>query len=209
MPEKRRGGRTVEELLRELEADPQFVRRQEEREAERRQLERQLRDAEAPLLHDLADVGVDVDSRVGPLVNTSTPYPDALPVLLDHLGRDYPDRVREGMARALAVRGDAAFAWATLLRLYRQEPAGTDAKDGLAVALPAVAAGSELNELIELAADARHGESRILLIGGISRLRSAEAREALDRLADDPVVGSRSTTPPQAPQALAGRRAGA
>jgi hypothetical protein len=189
MPEKRRGGTTVEELLRELEADPEFVRREEEREAERRQLERQLRDAEAPLLRDLADVGVDVDSAWD-LVNTSTPYPDALPVLLDHLGRDYPDRVREGMARALAVRGDAAFAWATLLRLYRQEPAGTDAKDGLAVALAAVAAGSELNELTELAADARHGESRILLISGISRLRSTEAREALDRLADDPVVGT-------------------
>jgi len=189
MPEKRRGGRTAEEFLRELAADPQFVRRQEEREAERRQLERQLRDAEAPLLRDLADVGVDVESAWD-LVNTSTPYPDALPVLLDHLGRDYPDPVREGIARALAVRGDAAFAWATLLRLYRQEPAGTDAKDGLAVALAAVATGRELNELIELAADARHGESRILVIGGISRLRSAEARQALDRLADDPVVGT-------------------
>jgi len=127
------------------------------------------------------------------LVNTAKPYPDALPVLLQHLQRPYPDRVREGLARALAVRSAAAFAWETLVRLYREESAGTDAKDGLAVALAAIATSAELDELLELVRNARHGQSRILLISGIARSRSDKARKALAGLADDPVVGTEVT----------------
>jgi hypothetical protein len=66
------------------------------------------------------------------------PYTEALPILLEQLKRPYPDRVREGIARALAVPG-VCFGWETLMWLYRQEPSGTDAKSGLAVALGAAA----------------------------------------------------------------------
>lgn len=97
-------------------------------------------------------------------VNTSTPYPAALPILLEHLERPYPDRVREGIARALAVH-DAKFGWGTLVRLYRQEAPGTDAKDGLAVALAAASDDEVVDEVISLARDSAHGESRLLLSG--------------------------------------------
>ena len=189
MSRKRRGAVTAEELLRELEADPQFTRRQAEQEAERREVERKLREAEAPLIDDLARAGFAVDSAWD-LVNRSEPYPEALPILLRHLQLPYPDRVREGIARALAVRGDAAFAWETLVELYQDEPPETDAKDGLAVALAAGATTAVLDDLVELVADPRHGQSRILLIKGISRSRSDKAHEALARLAHDPVVGT-------------------
>lgn len=112
------------------------------------------RRAETPLAQELRAAGLAVESAWD-LVNTSAPCPAALPVLLIHLSRPYPDRVREGIARALAVR-DARFAWETLVRLYRDEPAGTDAKDGLAVALAAVSD----DEVVALARDAVHGDSR-------------------------------------------------
>jgi hypothetical protein len=186
---KRRGAMTAEELLREFEADPEFTRVQAGQDAARRDAERTLRAAEAPLVDDLARAGFAVDSAWD-LVNTSDPYPEALPILLRHLQLPYPDRVREGIARALAVRGDAAFAWDTLVDLYRDEPAGTDAKDGLAVALAAGGSTAVLDDLIELLADPRHGQSRILLIKGISRSRSDKARKTLARLVHDPVVGT-------------------
>jgi hypothetical protein len=136
----------AEELLRELEGDLEWVAAREREERERQARVATWREAEKPLARELRAVGYEVDTAWD-LVNTSEPYPDALPILLEHLGKPYPDRVREGIARALAVRGDARFAWPTLVRLYRDEPPGTDAKDGLAVALAAISDRSTLGGL--------------------------------------------------------------
>jgi len=120
-----------------LEAAPEWVAARNARDAEDARRLAEWRAAEAPLVAELRDAGFDVESAWD-LVNTAEPYPAALPILLKHLSRPYPDRVREGIARALAVRGDAAFAWDELCQLYDQEPAGTDAKEGIAVALAAI-----------------------------------------------------------------------
>ena len=90
-----------------LEADPEYVARGDKEEQERQRQVAQWRRAEAPLVEELRESGFEVDSAWD-LVNTSTPYPRALPILVKHLERPYPDRVREGIARALAV-GDAQF----------------------------------------------------------------------------------------------------
>lgn len=131
--------------------------------------------------------GFEVDSAWD-LVNTSTPYPAALPILLEHVERPYPDRVREGIARALAVR-DARVGWGTLVRLYRQEEAGTDAKDGLAVALAAASDDEVVDDVISLVGDSTHGEGRLLLLRGLKRSRAPQARAALEEFAEDPVLG--------------------
>ena len=108
------------------------------REDELRRREAAWREAEAPLVAELRAAGLSVDSAWD-LVNTTAPYPAVLPILLEHLGRPYPDRVREGIARALAVP-ESSFGADTLLDLYRREPAETDAKQGLAVASATAAA---------------------------------------------------------------------
>lgn len=164
-----------------------MVEAHERRREELARKEAEWRRAEAPLVEELRTAGFEVES-VWDLVNTSTPYPTALPILLQHLGRPYPDRVREGIARALAVR-DAKVGWATLVRLYCQEPAGTDAKDGLAVALAAASNDEVVDELIALARDPTHGESRILLLHGLKRSRTPQAHAALAELSGDPVLG--------------------
>lgn len=182
-----RGSISATDLMAELEADPEYVARRERRDAELRRMEEESRRAQAPLIEELRAAGFEVDSAWD-LVNTSTPYPAALPILLEHLQRPYPDRVREGIARALAVR-DAKFAWERLVRLYREEPTGTDAKDGLAVALAAASDDEVVDDVISLAEDVEHGESRLLLLRRLKRSRSAEARAALERFTDDSVLG--------------------
>jgi hypothetical protein len=184
----RRGPIRADELQRELEIDPAWVAAREREESERQARMAAWRKAEEPLVQELQRAGYSVESAWD-LVNTATPYPDALPVLLRHLDRPYPDRVREGIARALAVRGDAQFAWPRLVELYEREPPGTNAKDGLAVALAAISDRSTLDELIALAENQRHGESRVLLIRGLTRSRQASARAAVERLQSDPDVG--------------------
>ena len=171
----------------ELEADPEYVARQHQREAELQRKAATWRQAEAPLVEELRAAGCEVESAWD-LVNTSTPYPAALPILLEHLDRSYPDRVREGIARALAVR-DAKFAWEPLTRLYREELTGSNTKNGLAVALAAISHDDVVDDLISLARDVAHGGSRILLLHGLRRSGAPQARAALARFSEDPVLG--------------------
>jgi hypothetical protein len=88
----------------ELEADPAWVADRDARDEARAKQAAEWRRAEAPLLPDLAAVGFRVNS-VRDLVNTAGPYPEALPMLLSHLQRSYPVQIREGIARALAMKG--------------------------------------------------------------------------------------------------------
>jgi hypothetical protein len=187
---KRRKSMTLAEhdaLLKSQGRYDEMVDAQRQREAELQRKAAEWRAAEAPLIAELRAAGFEVDSAWD-LVNTSTPYPAALPILLEHLGRPYPDRVREGIARALAVR-DAKFGWETLVRLYRDEPAGSDAKDGLAVALAAISDDDVDDELISLAREAAHGESRVLLLQRLKRSRAPQAHAALEEFAEDPLLG--------------------
>jgi len=179
---------TAEELMRELEADPDWRAARERGDRERARREEEWSWAEAPLVEELRRLGY-VVSTAWDLVNTGKPYADALPVLLAHVARPYPDRVREGIARALAVP-PAKFGWPKLLDLYRREPAGTDAKDGLAVALAAIADRELMDDVVALARDRRHGASRILLLGALARSRQPQARAALTELAGDPQLAS-------------------
>lgn len=83
----------------ELNAKPQHVARQA-REVEAAAIrDAELRRAQAPLIEALQKMGV-VES-VWNLVNTREAYPQALPVLLEHVQRPYPDVVREGCTLAL------------------------------------------------------------------------------------------------------------
>jgi hypothetical protein len=86
----------------DLEGDPGFIARRDERDRERQRKAIEWRQAEAPLVEELRAAGFKVDSAWD-LVNTAVPYAEALPILLAHVQRPYPDRVREGIARALAV----------------------------------------------------------------------------------------------------------
>ena len=94
--------KSADELMSELNADPTFRARRREREEQRRNLEAELKRAEAPLVDALRTAGFEVHS-VWELASSCRAYSEAIPILISHLDRPYPDRVREGIARALAV----------------------------------------------------------------------------------------------------------
>jgi hypothetical protein len=182
---KKRKWKTAAEAMAEFEKDPAFVERRRQREEQRRRAEEADAHAEAPVVEELRNAGVPI-ATVWDLVNTVNPYTQSLPILLDHLQRPYPDAVREGIGRAMAVPG-AKFAWPMLVKLYRQEHPGR-AKDGLAVAIANVVDDETLEELIALAGDAQHGESRLLLLNALERSRLPQARKALMDLSGDPAL---------------------
>jgi hypothetical protein len=176
---------TAKQLMDRLQSDPEWVRRHEERERTFRRKHDENMRAEAPLVEELRAAGVPANS-VWDLVNTRNVYPQSLPILLDHLQRPYPDAVRDGIARALAVPS-ARFAWATLVGLYQQE-SGKRTKCGLAVALSNIADDAVIDELVALAHDPQHGLSRVLLLDALRRSRLPQARRALMEFRTDPLL---------------------
>jgi hypothetical protein len=62
------------------------------------------------------------------------------------------------------------------------------AKDGLACALTATVTEAVMDEMVALAKDRSNGDSRLLLLRGLKKSKSAIARQALEELASDPAL---------------------
>lgn len=167
-----------------LEADPEWVAAQAAREVKRLEVEAESRRVQRPLLEELHAAGYAVDN-VWDLVNTTADYADAVPILIHHLGRPYPDKEREGIARALAIRQSKSV-WEQLLRLYRAEAGPTQAKDGLAVAITAAADAEVIADVIDLIRDPTQGPSRIFFLRALKRSRDPAADQTISDLASDP-----------------------
>jgi len=111
---------TAAEALALLRQDPEWVRDMEERESKRQAEEARLRTLEGPIIADLANVGVRVDS-IWDLVNSSASYAQAIPVLIKHLARPYDPKIRNGLARAITVREAKGMAGQAVLEQLRLE----------------------------------------------------------------------------------------
>lgn len=181
---------TAAELATKLQSDPRFVAQEKDREQELNERAAQFNADEERLVLELRNAGYGVKS-VWDLVNTVQKYESAIPILLRHLKLPHLDRTKEGIARALAVP-EARKDWRILADEYRksastqEDAARLGAKDGLAVALSAIADDTTINELLELAKDRRNGASRILLLSAIRKSKSELAANTLDELAADP-----------------------
>lgn len=187
MAKLRKGPINAAEAMAILNADPEYQAMWRTRDARLQQELQERARIEQPLVDDLNAAGFFVKS-VWDLVNTSSPYPRALPILLDHLQRDYPEEVLNGIARAMAVR-ESKFAWQTLLRLFRAQfgqssPWGF--KDGLAAALSAIADDELMPDVIELFQQPRHGEYRIYFVRTLKRSKHPNAKAALEAGRLDP-----------------------
>lgn len=192
---------TTSELVRRLAADPKSVAARVKEDALRAQRLERIRRAGQPIVDDLATAGFP-NTTEWDLAGCTGRYDSAIPALLKHLRLNYPDRIREGLARALARPWARAEAWAYVLALYQAEPnhlAGgpLDAvgstkgpKEGMAEALSAMATPDDLDQLIALFTDAKNGATRLFFIAHLTRSRSQKALEALVRMRNDPELSA-------------------
>ncbi|HKY16329.1 MAG TPA: hypothetical protein VJM33_15490 [Microthrixaceae bacterium] len=190
-PKKRSGAISATEFMAQLQEDADNQAKKAAFDAELQERVTGLRAAEQPIVAELRAADVEVDS-VWDLVNTSEPYPAALPVLMDHLERgDYPDRVLEGLGRALGVEPAVAF-WERLKTLYLGSR-NPGAEDGTAVALAACATTEHLEDLIYFLSINERGASRIYFLRPIRRLGGDRGRSLLESLRDDETFGREAT----------------
>lgn len=180
-------GMTAAELMKQLAADSDYQAMVAQKEKQSQARADALSAAETPILADLADVGIDASS-VWDVVNTSTPYPQALPVLINHLRLGgYPDRSMEGMGRALAVKPSVQY-WDELRELY-VSVSGSGAQQGLAVALSVAATKAQVGDLIDLVKDGSRDDSRLHFLRPIRKLGGPDGIAFVETLVGDPTFG--------------------
>jgi len=196
MTAKRQGRRAIAaaELMEELRRDPAWVARDEAKERERQKRVEASLAEQKPMLNDLSSVGINVRS-ISDLVNTSQRYPAAIPVLMKHLLLPYKFWTRNFIARALTVREAEGIACRVLLDEFKKtnssSPDESEFKWALANALSVTADESVLDELIELAADRRHGGARDGIVRALARFpRNERVVDVLiGVLSDESVAG--------------------
>ena len=143
----------------------------------------------------LREAGVHVGS-VYDLVNTSRPYPEAIPTLIRLLSEIDEDRIKEGVARALTVKEARGLAAPPLLREFEAIPPDASQsrqhlKSAIGNALTVVATRDVLEEIVRMAANPAHGWPRdsLLDILGKRQMRDARSPAILLAALDDPWPG--------------------
>lgn len=179
---------TAAELMALLASDASYQDAERRREAERRARREELDKAEAPLVHALLEQGLEVTS-VWDLVNTTRDYTKVLPLLLEHLATGgYPDRIVEGIGRALAVP-EAFRYWPEIRDLYLGTT-NPGAQDGLAVALSAIATTAQFDDLVQLITVVPSRTSGGYFLRPIVELGGSRGRDVVKSLTKDPVLGN-------------------
>jgi hypothetical protein len=118
---------------------------------------------DAMVVRALRNVAVNVNS-VYDLVNTRSSYAPAIPVLLELLTRVRHYRIKEGIARALAVKEARPIAARPLLAEFVAMPTETKAEQhskwAIGFAISRVADDSVFHEVLDLLSDRQHGWTR-------------------------------------------------
>ncbi len=130
MKKSRNGPITAEELLKDLESDPEWVAKRDAREREQARRKEEIAEHQRKLVSEIRGIGYEIDS-VWDLVNNTPhpvlergftgPYERAYPVLIRHLKLPYIQEVREGIIRALTVKDGGPELEAALIDEFYKE----------------------------------------------------------------------------------------
>jgi HEAT repeat protein len=181
--------KTADELMSELERDPEYLARIAAKEKER--LARVVKDREdaAPVLADLRNAGLEVDSFRALLTTKKLDFRKAIPVLLEWLPRLTNTHVKETIVRTLSVPLAKPMAARPLVEEFRRtDDSAALLRWAIGNALDVVADDSVADEMIELARERRYGKAREMVVSGLGNLRDARAIPVLIELLKDDVV---------------------
>ncbi|MET3803662.1 hypothetical protein ABIB25_000646 [Nakamurella sp. UYEF19] len=194
MSEELRGPISATDLIaernRRLRDDPHYRAQIEKRDAERAERTRRAREAEQPILQELAGIGVSVDS-VWELRKDPDAAARAVPVLLSHLDHDYPGSVIDGISSSMS--GQSARAHWTAIRALYTRTDNAHVRDRLAAVMSGCAIRVHYQDLLSFVGDESLGESRIYFLRPINRIGNrispGAGRSIVNSLATDPMMG--------------------
>lgn len=136
----------------------------------------------------LRPLGIHISS-IYDLVNTSKPYPEAIPVLIELLSEIESPMIKEGLVRALTVKYGGAELLVTLLEEYKKcnRPKFNEHSLcwAIANAISEVAIKTDYDKVVSLLSDKTYGKARQPLILYLKRYKFDNAGEILIELLDD------------------------
>lgn len=154
-------GKTAKEVLEELATDPEWVAMRAKQDAEYEELKSRYRAEEELMVADLRRAGYPVKESVYELVNTAGSYPQAIPVLVNHLKRPYSNQIKEGIVRALTVREARGIAGQAIIEAIRTSQNNSKGcRWAMANALTIVATRAERDAIKELSEAEVDGDIR-------------------------------------------------
>lgn len=177
----------ADDFLRQLESDPEWVARRDARERWRQAHAAKRREEQVPLLREILEAGLQIES-VWDLVSTREPYPEAIPVLLSHLADlTYHPAIREGIARALTVKGFPEILPA-MIESFREDPDPivNGPKWSKGNAIEVLYDDHYFDDVVELVRDRSHGDARAMLVYALGKSKNPLADEVLRDLLSDP-----------------------
>lgn len=141
------------------------------------------------IISELEKIGISVND-VYELVNTRTPYPSAVPVLIDSLKEGIEDlRTKEGVIRALAVKEAIGKVNSVLFDEYNKIP-----KDRVALrwaignTIYVTTTKDDLESIVPIVQDKDNGISRQMFVAALGKVKSKEVEDILIKLLDDDEV---------------------
>lgn len=143
---------------------------------------------EQSLLRELSSLGIFLIS-IWTTHHIKKMPPEAFRIIFDHLGRNYSEKTKEGMARSLGRREARDVVWQDLLSLYRSLPDDTGPnklKEGVASSLHEMARPNDREVLIDLLSNKENGPTRVMFVRNLSRSKSSTAHEVLLKLRNEP-----------------------
>lgn len=146
-----------------------------------------LRSVEKGLIEDLKKVGISVSS-VWDLVNSPNNYKQAESVLIKHFKAAKESRYKEGIVRALGVKG-FKNAIRPLIDEFKKSK-DESYKWAVANSISIIAPREALDDLIEITGNSKHGSSRQMIAEALGRIGDRKAVPVLiESLKDEDVEG--------------------
>jgi HEAT repeat protein len=140
---------------------------------------------------ELAKVGVNIED-IYDLVNVSTPYPAAIPVLLDLLKNGIEHSgIKEGIVRALAVKEAIGIASPILIDEYNKIP-----KDKMLLrwtignTIYITITNDDVERILPIIQDKENGMSRQMFVLALSKIKSDKIEDVLIKLLDDDEIAA-------------------
>lgn len=147
-------------------------------------LERELTIIEQYLLKELKAVEAPVSTSVWDLVNTKLKYPKAVPILIKHLAIPYPERIKEGIIRALSVKEAKGKAGHALIEEYYKIPReNSSLRWVIGNAMISVINRDIIQDVIAIVRNKENGSSRSRFVFALGKMR--EEQTIIDLLDDD------------------------
>lgn len=175
----------IQELIRKPAKSKQEVELQQELAAS---LEKALNDEVAPLLDDLNGIGVRVIS-IWDLVNTDDKYPNAIPILLTHLIKDYCAKTKEAIIRALAVKEAIGKVSPILLdECSKITKDDTSLRWAIGNTIYVTITKDDVERIFSIVQDKENGLSRQMFVAALGKIKSEKVEEVLIKLLDDEEV---------------------